>query len=80
MFFRRNCAVIRTPFVTELNTTGTGLVYSSFLGGGKASLGYGIALDTAGDAYVIGFTNSPGFPTVNPISTYDWGSAGRFRD
>lgn len=54
-------------FVTELNTTGTGLVYSSFLGGGKASLGYGIALDTAGDAYVIGFTNSPGFPTVNPI-------------
>ena len=54
-------------FVTELNPTGTGLVYSSYLGGIGRSFGYGLTLDAAGDAYVTGYTISPNFPTVNPI-------------
>jgi hypothetical protein len=49
-------------FVTKLNATGTALVYSTFLGG--PGVGTGIAVDAAGAAYVVGFTESTNFPTT----------------
>jgi len=59
-------------FVTKLNTTGSGLVYSTYLGGSGApdgvyvgDTGYGIAIDTAGDAYVTGAAFSDDFPHTN---------------
>jgi hypothetical protein len=52
-------------FVTKLNPSGSALVYSTFLNGtDNASYGYGIAVDTSGDAYVTGFTFSSNFPTT----------------
>lgn len=56
-------------FVTELNTTGTGLVYSTFLGGSAAGgdTGYGIAVDGTGNAFVTGQTASLDFPTKNAL-------------
>ncbi|HXJ94618.1 MAG TPA: choice-of-anchor D domain-containing protein [Terriglobia bacterium] len=51
-------------FVTELNPSGSGLVYSTFLGGSSTQQAYAIALDSSGDAYVVGFTTSPDFPTT----------------
>src|SRR5438552_102423 len=51
-------------FVTKLNPTGSGLVYSTYLGGTTADQATGIALDTAGNAYVTGQTNSVDFPTT----------------
>ncbi len=51
-------------FVTKLNATGTGLVYSTFLGGLSGDEGMGIAADTAGNAYVTGFTPSIDFPVT----------------
>jgi len=51
-------------FVTELNSTGTGLLYSTYLGGSFHDYGYGIALDASGDAYVTGATGSGDFPTT----------------
>jgi len=55
-------------FVTELNPTGSGLVYSTYLGGnaptGAAQGGVGIALDSSGDAYVTGETGATDFPTT----------------
>jgi hypothetical protein len=51
-------------FVTELNTNGTGLVYSTYLGGSSMDAAYGIALDDAGNAYVAGYTYSTNFPTT----------------
>jgi hypothetical protein len=44
------------------------LVYSSFLAGSASDTGAfaGIAVDSAGSAYVIGSTNSTDFPTANP--------------
>jgi uncharacterized protein (TIGR03437 family) len=45
-----------SPFVTKLNPQGNGLVYSTFLGGGNAGDGLGLAikLDSQGRAYIIG--------------------------
>jgi hypothetical protein len=55
-------------FVAKLNPTGSGLVYSTFLGGNGGGWGeaaYGITVDGAFNAYVTGVSNSPDFPLVN---------------
>jgi hypothetical protein len=51
-------------FVTKLNATGSALVYSTYLGGTVDDQGFGIAVDGPGNAYVVGMTNSPTFPTT----------------
>ena len=51
-------------FVTQLNATGTALVYSTFLGGSTGDQGTGIALDAGSNAYVSGFAASADFPTT----------------
>ena len=56
-------------FVTELNPTGSGLVYSTYLGGSGRDFGVGIAIDGSGDAYVTGGTNSTDFPTLNALQS-----------
>ncbi len=53
--------------ITKLNATGSALVYSTYLGGSGNDTGYGIAVDSSGNAYVTGYTTSPDFPTVNPL-------------
>jgi hypothetical protein len=53
-------------FVTKLSSSGAGLIYSTYLGGGKDDQGLGIAVDDSGNAYVTGFTWSSNFPTLNP--------------
>jgi hypothetical protein len=53
-------------FVTKLNPAGSSLVYSTYLGGGNDT-GTGIAVDSAGNAYLTGFTSSAVFPTYNPL-------------
>jgi hypothetical protein len=54
-------------FVAKLIADGSALVYSTYLGGSYFDYGYGIAVDTAGNAYVTGNTGSPDFPTVNAL-------------
>src|SRR5207249_838685 len=44
-------------FVAKLNAAGS-LVYSTYLGGSNDDFGSGIAVDSSGNAYVTGFTNS----------------------
>jgi uncharacterized protein (TIGR03437 family) len=56
---------VSDAFVSKLNPTGTALVYSTFLGGsGSYQQAMPIAVDSAGNAYVGGFTNSKDFPTT----------------
>ena len=43
-------------FVTKINPAGSALVYSTYLGGSGGDCGRGIAVDSAGNAYVTGFT------------------------
>ena len=52
-------------FVTKLNATGSALVYSTYLGGGGGDIGFGIAVDSSGNAYMTGRTSSSNFPTAN---------------
>jgi hypothetical protein len=52
-------------FVTKLDTkTGATLTYSTYLGGSFDDLGFGVAIDSSGSAYVIGRTSSSDFPTT----------------
>ena len=51
-------------FITQLNANGSGLVYSTFLGGSGNDIAQTVALDAAGDATVAGSTASLGFPTT----------------
>jgi hypothetical protein len=53
-----------TVFVSKLNAAGTALVYSTYLGGSGGDFGYGIALDSANNAYITGATFSRDFPTT----------------
>jgi hypothetical protein len=50
--------------VTKLNSTGTGLVYSSVIGGANYEFGLAITLDSFGNAYVTGATYGIDFPTT----------------
>ena len=57
-------------FVTKVNATGSGLVYSSYLGGKQGdvisfSVANGVAVDAAGNAYYGGWTNAHDFKIVN---------------
>ena len=51
-------------FVVKLDPGGTGLAYATFLGGSSADVGYDIAVDDSGHAYVTGYTESSGFPAA----------------
>lgn len=50
-------------YLTELNAVGSGLVYSTLLGGSDADYGGGLALDAAGDVAIVGDSVSTNFPT-----------------
>ncbi len=50
-------------FVTKLNPTGTALTYSTVLGGSPSDIGYGIAIDSVGNAYAVGI-GSTDYPTT----------------
>jgi photosystem II stability/assembly factor-like uncharacterized protein len=56
-------------FVSKLNSTGTGLLYSTYLGGSNFDEGDAIAVDAAGEAYVAGRTGSIDFPIVSVVQT-----------
>src|SRR2546425_1653009 len=74
--FQTTLRGLSAAFVTKLNPTGSGLVYSTYLGGSSHDPGVGfdggpspengrgIAVDSLGNAYVLGRTHSSDFPTT----------------
>ena len=67
----------RDAFVAKLNAAGSGLVYATYLGGNGEDAGMGIAVDSAGRAYVTGYTDSTDFPTAGvagPLSAIKAGA------
>ena len=55
-------------FVTKINAAGNQILYSTYLGGSVADVGYGIDVDAAGNIYVTGVTGATNgannFPTT----------------
>jgi hypothetical protein len=55
-------------FVTQLSPDGSALVFSTYLGGrGSDTANNRVKLDAGGNVYVAGMTESPNFPTLNPV-------------
>ena len=72
-------AGIQNAFITKINTSGSALVYSTYLGGSLSDMGKAIAVDASGNAAVIGTTSSPDFPTRNALQpTYGGGITDAF--
>jgi len=51
-------------FVTKFNAAGTALVYSTYIGGSASDRGYDIAVDSSGNAYIAGQSQSTDYPTT----------------
>ena len=62
-------------FVMKLNRDGSGVVYSTLLGGAEADFGTSIAIDAVGRAFVTGDTSSVDFPTT--VGAFQTINAGR---
>ena len=68
-------------FVAKVMADGTGLAYCGFIGGVEFELGFGIAVDSNGSAYISGWTSSAetSFPaTAGPDSSYNGGPTDAF--
>ncbi len=55
---------LRDVYVAKINAEGTGLVYSTTIGGARFDIAYDVAVDSAGSAFVTGETTSSDFPTT----------------
>jgi hypothetical protein len=63
-------------FVTEINSSGSALVYSTYLGGSSMDWGNAITVDSSGNAYVLGFTRSADFPLAGSLQSTCGGCPG----
>lgn len=54
-------------FITKLSRDGSKILYSTYIGGSGDDVGYGIAVDAAGNAYITGDTSSTDFPVESPL-------------
>jgi len=65
-------------FVTRLSSSGTALLYSTYLGGTNDDNGRALAIDTGGIMYITGDTASDNFPTVNSYQSSNAGEEDAF--
>jgi hypothetical protein len=62
-------------FVTELSANGESLIYSTYYGGSSDDIGTGIAVDSSGNAYISGYTDSSNFPVTSGAFQVNYGGA-----
>jgi Beta-propeller repeat/FG-GAP-like repeat/Viral BACON domain/Putative binding domain, N-terminal/FG-GAP repeat len=65
-------------FLSKISSDGSGLVYSTYLGGTALDQGNDIAVDSDGNAYVVGRTYSDNFPTAFPLQGANAGYSSGF--
>jgi len=75
--FQKTRAGGQEAYALKLNSSGTSILYSTYLGGTADDRGTGIALDPANNLYIVGVTASTNFPTATPYQT---SNAGGFAD
>jgi hypothetical protein len=76
--FQKTLHGTQDAFVTQLQITGSGLFYSTFLGGSGVDTGKSVAVDSLGRAHVTGTTFSSDFPVSNAIQAHFGGSQDAF--
>lgn len=54
-------------FALKVNPSGSALIWSTYLGGDGTDSGNGLAINSAGNLFITGTTNSTNFPTVNAV-------------
>ncbi len=54
-------------FIAKLNPAGSAFTYITYLGGGRPDYPQGIGIDSAGNAYVAGYTDSNNFPSLSAL-------------
>jgi len=69
---------VNDAFIVRLNTNGTALDYSTFLGGSGGDTASGLDIDASGNVYVTGNTVSMDFPTSSPLQASLSGSTDIF--
>jgi MYXO-CTERM domain-containing protein len=82
--YQGNNAGSGDAFLAQLNGSGTGVLYSTYLGGPNDDRALGLAIDGLGSAYIVGESRS-GFPTtpgsyVSPIRGAVDAFAAKFRE
>jgi hypothetical protein len=63
-------------FALKVNSAGSALLYSTYIGGSGNDVGHAITVDGAGNAYITGLTNSPDFPTARAFQNSFKGGEG----
>lgn len=54
----------RDAFVAKIDSTGTNLLYITFFGGSLTDVARGLAVDSSGNVFAAGYSNSADFPTT----------------
>jgi hypothetical protein len=65
-------------YLTKLSADGQKVIYSTFLGGSGFEYGWDVAVDSAGNAYMTGFTQSTNFPTAHALQPTNHGNTNAF--
>jgi hypothetical protein len=73
-----NAAGSQDVFVAKLNSAGSTLSYSTYLGSIDNESGFAIAVDNSGNAFITGFTSSTNFPTASPLQSVMGGNGDAF--
>ncbi|HSY18755.1 MAG TPA: SBBP repeat-containing protein, partial [Candidatus Acidoferrales bacterium] len=61
-------AILGEAFVAKFDSTGTNLLFATYLGGNGDNAAYCLAVDSQGQAYVAGTTDATNFPVTNSLS------------
>jgi len=76
--FQKSLGGTLDAFVIKLNPAGNAFVYAAYLGGSGDDVGSDIAVDSLGNCYVSGHTDSSDFPVKNPVQGTIGGDADGF--
>jgi MYXO-CTERM domain-containing protein len=76
--FQATNAGFTDVFVAKLNNGGSALVYATYIGGTGDEQANGIIVDAAGNAHVVGLTDSTDFPTPNGVHAASSGTTDAF--
>ena len=69
-YLRTNHIALRDVFVTAFSNDASAILYSVQMGGKNEDFGYGIDVDSAGNAYIVGRTVSGNFPFTNASALF----------